>query len=281
MTPAKSPRTPLTADDWSAAALAALERNGLAAVAVEPIAKTLGATKGSFYWHFTGRDDLIAAALELWERRDTDGVIAAVDRAAEGADRLRAAAAARAQGGRRDARSGLDRARAAAARRPSDGRSRAGPRHRATHVDARVAVRRAGPVRRRRRATARCWRTRPTSGTPSSRTRRPTGCPRARPSRRTSTASCRLWRRSRTQPVFCAHTGPAPTPEELAPDRLRAGLPAIASTRACSRWAASPTRLRSQGRGPQLSVPGQPAEERRSGGRRGRGCCRGAARPST
>ena len=89
MTPAKSPRTSLTAEDWSAAALTALERNGLAAVAVEPIAKTLGATKGSFYWHFTGRDDLIAAALELWERRDTDGVIAAVDRAADGADRLR------------------------------------------------------------------------------------------------------------------------------------------------------------------------------------------------
>jgi AcrR family transcriptional regulator len=89
MTHAKSSRTSLTAEDWSAAALAALERNGLAAIAVEPIAKTLGATKGSFYWHFTGRDDLIAAALELWERRDTDGVIAAVDRASEGADRLR------------------------------------------------------------------------------------------------------------------------------------------------------------------------------------------------
>lgn len=89
MTSAKASRTSLTAEDWSAAALAALERNGLAAVAVEPIAKTLGATKGSFYWHFTGRDDLIAAALELWERRDTEGVIVAVDRAAEGADRLR------------------------------------------------------------------------------------------------------------------------------------------------------------------------------------------------
>jgi len=89
MSPAKSPRTSLTAEDWSAAALAALERSGLAAVAVEPLAKTLGATKGSFYWHFTGRDDLIAAALDLWERRDTDGVIATIDRAEEGADRLR------------------------------------------------------------------------------------------------------------------------------------------------------------------------------------------------
>ena len=46
-------------------------------------------TTGSFYWHFTGRDDLIGAALALWERRDTDGVIATVERAAEGADRLR------------------------------------------------------------------------------------------------------------------------------------------------------------------------------------------------
>src|SRR5215212_8380942 len=89
MTPAKASRISLTAEDWSAAALAALERNGLAAVAVEPIAKTLGATKGSFYWHFAGRDDLIAAALALWERRDTDGVIATIDRAAEGTDRLR------------------------------------------------------------------------------------------------------------------------------------------------------------------------------------------------
>ena len=89
MTSAKSSRASLTATDWSTAALAALERNGLAAVAVEPLAKTLGATKGSFYWHFTGRDDLIAAALELWERRDTGGVIAAVDQAADRADRLR------------------------------------------------------------------------------------------------------------------------------------------------------------------------------------------------
>ena len=89
MTSAKSSRASLTATDWSTAALAALERNGLAAVAVEPLAKTLGATKGSFYWHFTGRDDLIVAALELWERRDTDGVIAAVDQAADRADRLR------------------------------------------------------------------------------------------------------------------------------------------------------------------------------------------------
>lgn len=37
-------------------------------VAVDRLAKELGATRGSFYWHFRDRDDLIEAALELWER---------------------------------------------------------------------------------------------------------------------------------------------------------------------------------------------------------------------
>ena len=45
----------LTAADWTQAALDALARGGLTAVAVEPLAKELGATKGSFYWHFADR----------------------------------------------------------------------------------------------------------------------------------------------------------------------------------------------------------------------------------
>ena len=72
-------REALTAADWTEAALDALARGGLPAVAVEPLAKELGATKGSFYWHFADRQALMAATLELWERRDTDRVIAAVD----------------------------------------------------------------------------------------------------------------------------------------------------------------------------------------------------------
>jgi AcrR family transcriptional regulator len=90
MTPAKGARASLTAADWSAAALDALERQGLAAIAVEPLAKTLGTTKGSFYWHFSGRDALITAALDLWEQRDTDGVIATIERAGDATDQLRA-----------------------------------------------------------------------------------------------------------------------------------------------------------------------------------------------
>ena len=61
--------------DWTEAALVALARDGLAGVAVEPLARRLGTTKGSFYWHFAHRAELIAATLELWEQRDTTEVI--------------------------------------------------------------------------------------------------------------------------------------------------------------------------------------------------------------
>src|SRR3954454_25212776 len=89
MAMASGKREALTSDDWTRAALDALARGGLSAVAVEPLAKELGATKGSFYWHFADRSALIAAALALWEQRDTDAIIAAVDRADDATARLR------------------------------------------------------------------------------------------------------------------------------------------------------------------------------------------------
>ncbi|MDD7937160.1 helix-turn-helix domain containing protein [Actinomycetospora lutea] len=79
----------LTAHDWAAAALEAL-RGGAAAVAVEPLAKRLGATRGSFYWHFSSRGDLVRAALALWERRETEDVIAWVEAIDGPRERLRA-----------------------------------------------------------------------------------------------------------------------------------------------------------------------------------------------
>ena len=68
----------LSRDDWTAAALEALAEVGLSAVAIDPLARRLGATKGSFYWHFSSRDELIAATLELWERRDTVDLLTAL-----------------------------------------------------------------------------------------------------------------------------------------------------------------------------------------------------------
>jgi AcrR family transcriptional regulator len=75
-TSARRPR--LSAADWAEAALEAIGEGGLATVAVEPLAVGLGATKGSFYWHYRSRDALVQAALELWERRSTEEIIALV-----------------------------------------------------------------------------------------------------------------------------------------------------------------------------------------------------------
>ncbi|MGW7098841.1 TetR/AcrR family transcriptional regulator [Streptomyces sp. NPDC054838] len=82
-------RRRLSANDWTEAALTALGEGGLAAVAVEPLAARLGATKGSFYWHFANREALIEAALSLWEQRFTEATISAVAAEPDPASRLR------------------------------------------------------------------------------------------------------------------------------------------------------------------------------------------------
>ena len=71
------------------AALFAIADGGAAAVAVEPLAARLGATKGSFYWHFPNREQLIVEALELWEREGTDDVIAELAPVSDPVERLR------------------------------------------------------------------------------------------------------------------------------------------------------------------------------------------------
>lgn len=91
---AKAPRDSgarqrLTAADWADAALTAMGEGGIAAVAVEPLAARLGATKGSFYWHFTNRDALIEAALERWEELSTEAVITEVEAEPDPGERLR------------------------------------------------------------------------------------------------------------------------------------------------------------------------------------------------
>jgi AcrR family transcriptional regulator len=64
----------LSREDWITAALAAVADGGLTAVAVEPLAAGLGATKGSFYWHFDNRDALVDAAIRRWEKETTTDV---------------------------------------------------------------------------------------------------------------------------------------------------------------------------------------------------------------
>jgi AcrR family transcriptional regulator len=83
-------RVRLDRQAWGTAALAALAEGGLAAVAVEPLAARLGATKGSFYSHFANRDELIAAAVSRWEVEGTEQVIHRLSGLPDPATRLRA-----------------------------------------------------------------------------------------------------------------------------------------------------------------------------------------------
>jgi AcrR family transcriptional regulator len=69
----------LTRQDWIDRGLQTLAATGVASVRVEPLAKLLGVTKGSFYWHFKNREDLLAAILQAWVSEHTNRIIDRVD----------------------------------------------------------------------------------------------------------------------------------------------------------------------------------------------------------
>lgn len=77
--PARAGAPTLTASDWAEAALQLMAEKGLRALTVNALAARLGVTKGSFYWHFRGRSELLAAALTRWEQRTTHEAIKALD----------------------------------------------------------------------------------------------------------------------------------------------------------------------------------------------------------
>jgi AcrR family transcriptional regulator len=57
---------------WLVAGLESLRKGGVGEVRVERLAADLGITKGSFYWHFRNRSELLEALLEHWSREMTD-----------------------------------------------------------------------------------------------------------------------------------------------------------------------------------------------------------------
>jgi AcrR family transcriptional regulator len=67
-TPGKNNRVSrLDRSAWIKGALAALAEEGAGALRVEVLAKKLRVTKGSFYWHFKDRRDLVDAVLDEWK----------------------------------------------------------------------------------------------------------------------------------------------------------------------------------------------------------------------
>lgn len=78
----------LTRDDWISGAWDMLGVNGLDGVRVEPLARRLGVTKGSFYWHFKDRQQLVEALLDRWFLIWDDQMSPRMEQAADPADRV-------------------------------------------------------------------------------------------------------------------------------------------------------------------------------------------------
>ncbi|HKJ53151.1 MAG TPA: TetR/AcrR family transcriptional regulator [Gammaproteobacteria bacterium] len=79
-------RKPLQRFDWLQQALDIFVAEGIDAVRITRLADDLGVTRGSFYWHFDNRKDLIDALVSFWKDKNTPAVVRAASRAASLAD---------------------------------------------------------------------------------------------------------------------------------------------------------------------------------------------------
>jgi AcrR family transcriptional regulator len=75
----------LSTRDWLDQGLKALAARGFTALKAEPLAKALGVSRGSFYWHFADVDAFHAAILRHWREVAAERIIANVE-AASGSD---------------------------------------------------------------------------------------------------------------------------------------------------------------------------------------------------
>ncbi len=60
-------RVQLDRDAWIDGAMDVLADEGISGLRVEVLAKRLKVTKGSFYWHFQDRRDLLIGVLQVWK----------------------------------------------------------------------------------------------------------------------------------------------------------------------------------------------------------------------
>jgi AcrR family transcriptional regulator len=68
---AETARASLTPEAWIDAATEVLVDQGIDHVRVDVLATQLGVTRGSFYWHFRDREDLLRRVLQAWRDRAT------------------------------------------------------------------------------------------------------------------------------------------------------------------------------------------------------------------
>jgi AcrR family transcriptional regulator len=74
----------LSAKDWLDQGLKALARKGFTALKADPLAKAMGVSRGSFYWHFADVGAFHAALLKHWHEVAAEQIIADVEAASPG-----------------------------------------------------------------------------------------------------------------------------------------------------------------------------------------------------
>jgi AcrR family transcriptional regulator len=69
----------LSADDWTRQGLKALAKSGFTALKADPLAKAMGVSRGSFYWHFADLAAFHATVLKRWREVAAEQIIADVE----------------------------------------------------------------------------------------------------------------------------------------------------------------------------------------------------------
>ena len=73
----------LSATDWLDQGLKTLAKDGFTALKAEPLAKAMGVSRGSFYWHFADIAAYHAAILARWHEVAAEQIIANVEAASK------------------------------------------------------------------------------------------------------------------------------------------------------------------------------------------------------
>ncbi len=74
--------------DWLDLGLQSLATDGPAALRIDMLCTAAGRTKGSFYHHFSGRDDFVATLLDHWQQKLTEAVISEIEQEADPVQKL-------------------------------------------------------------------------------------------------------------------------------------------------------------------------------------------------
>ena len=78
----------LTAQDWIDFALMTLAHEGFDALKADVLARKLGVSRGSFYWHFADLGTFHARVIEHWKQVSTEAIIADIERYESQEERL-------------------------------------------------------------------------------------------------------------------------------------------------------------------------------------------------